>query len=197
MGEQKKPSSLRTRVDRARKAYDKPTKAGPIIIGAVFVIVCGVVLVFAFREPPASYSGRSTDSDEAPAPQPAPASESKPVKPKLSANPRQAVMQIVTDAKQTARKNADAAMKDLEQALAKYPQYTPTIYRGMGMVIEQKIVKSGGSNAPRRLLQQKLDYFLKAKDELDAGKEWAFDPIKNSTANLNSSIEQAEKEVNR
>ena len=94
-----------------------------------------------------------------------------------------------------ARKDPDGAMATLKEALGKYPDYTPDIYHAMAMVTEKMIQRAGGKKAPKSLLKQKLDYLLKAKSELDAGKTWTFDPMHNRTSHLDMSIKQAEKEA--
>ena len=86
----------------------------------------------------------------------------------LPSDPRQAVFRIAAEAKQQAKLAPEAAMRRLEQALDQYPEYTPTLYHAMAMVIEQRIVKGGGSNAPRHLFEEKREHLLNAKAELDA-----------------------------
>lgn len=198
MGEQKKPSSLRTRVDRARKSYGKPMKPLPIIIGLVFVIGCGVALYFAFRGEPTPYGDKRKGTKPPPTETPTSEAAVRPPAPRpLPSDPRQAAYRIAGEAKQQAKLAPEAAMRKLEQALDQYPEYTPTLYRAMAMVVEQKIMKSGGSNAPRHLFEEKREHLLNAKAELDAGRKWAYDPIGNSTGNLEMSIERVEAEIRK
>lgn len=199
MGERKKPSSLRGRVDRARKGYSKPMNPVPIIIGVVVVAVCGVGLYLAFKGGPASDAGEG-GTGETPVVQPAASaaagSVSRPPAP-LPKDPKKAVYALTMRAKRDAKTAPDAAMRELEQALGKYQDYAPDIYFAMAMVVEAKIQKGGGNSAPRHLFGEKLKFLRRAKEAIDAGKEWVYDPIGNRTGNIEMSITQAEKEANK
>ena len=201
MGERKKPSSLRTRMDRARKGYSKPMNPVPIIIGVVVVGVCGVGLYVAFKGEPAPSAGEGgtgeTSADQLATPEGAEVPSQPRAPAPLPKDPKKAVYSLTMRAKQNAKTAPDAAMRDLEQALVKYPEYLPDIYHAMAMIVEIKIQKSGGTNAPRELLREKLKFLRRAKEEIDAGKGWVADPIGNRTGNLIMSITQAEKEANK
>jgi hypothetical protein len=60
-GDKKKPSSLRGRVDRARKTHERPVRPVPIVIGLAVIVVVGVVLALAFKKDgPAPSDGTTT-----------------------------------------------------------------------------------------------------------------------------------------
>lgn len=194
MSEQKKPSSLRGRVERTRKVHSKPMNPAPIIIGIVFVLVAGIGLYIAFRKPPTPYKQPNTNT--APQPQPAvsaPVAAPAPAKPKT---PRDAAWTLCEEARSTKNANPDAALSSLEQGLGQYPQYKADIYSGMAMCVEEKI-KKAGANPPNSLLREKLKYLREAMAAVEAGSEWLLDPLQNKTSYLQRRIEVAEGEANK
>ncbi len=201
MGERKKPSSIRGRVERARKGYSKPMNPVPIIIGVVVVGVCGVGLFLAFKGEPASDAGEGGTGETPAAQAAAPASAGSVSRPRTPAptpkEPKNAVYALTMRAKRDAKTAPDAALRVVEQALGKYPDYTPDMYHAMAMIVETKIQKSGGSSAPRELFREKLKYLRRAKVEIDAGKGWILDQRGSRTGNLDMSIKQAEMEANK
>jgi hypothetical protein len=112
-------------------------------------------------------------------------------------SPRDYVFSLAMQAKQHAKDvDPDAALATLLEALGRWPDYDADVYHAMAMVIERKIRK-GLPNVPKSLLEEKLEYLLKAKSEIDAGNSWVYDPMHNRSSNLQMSIRQARKEVER
>jgi hypothetical protein len=195
MPEKKKPSSLRGRVDRARKVHSKPMNPTPIIIGVVFVVLAGIGLYVVWT-PPTPYKQPSSTTSEPPQPQPVvsePAAPRAPAKPKT---PREAAWALCEEARLGRKSDPDGALSSLRQGLGQYPQYKADFYSGMAMCVEEKIKRAGG-NPSKSLRLEKLEYLREALAAVEAGSEWFQDPRKNKTGFLKRRIEVAEGEANK
>lgn len=193
--ERKKPSSLRTRVDRARKTYAHKKNPVPIIIGAVFLVIFGVAMIVVLGKPtprkikpPSSTeveeTGTSTDGGA-------------PVEP-VASKPKSLEDQVwnfTEQAKFQARNDADAALQKLKGKLGVWSNF-PDLHHAMAMIVETKIRKAGGdAGSVRRLSAEKLGYLEKAKEATDAGNKWAYDPNGDKTTKLGASIDQAKRDA--
>jgi hypothetical protein len=181
MGEEKKPSSLRKRIDRTRKAYEKKIRPTQIFVALVFVIIVAAVLAFAFRGKPAEYgagAGRSSSqsseqgSGSAVAPNPPGPAPSAPK------TPEEAVDRLRYEAKELAKTDPDGAVAKLKASLGKWPEYDAELYCQMGYAL------------PESRAAEKVEYYEKALGMIESGQgKFLYDPLKNRLQNLKRSIE--------
>jgi len=85
--------------------------------------------------------------------------------------------------------DVDGAVAKLKSALGKWGgTYDPELYYSMAVILAQK-----GDSAD--INRQKYEYYTKAKAKLEAGGEWANDPLGNRTSNLKTVIEVAQRKA--
>ena len=189
--ERKKPSSLRTRVERTRKTYHKKKNPVPMIVGAV-VLLLFLVGMFVFlprsgsstSRPGRSKRPRPADSDVG-------STTSAPGQP--VAREPQSVSDLVFYAGDKRRRlnDPEGALSMLKANLSKWGD-APEVHCEMAYAVDAIIAKTRSDPAAlRRLKQEKLGHLKKAKALLDSGKRWSSDPLGNKTSNLDTSIEQA------
>ncbi len=190
--ERKKPSSLRTRVDRTRKTYQKKKNPVPMIIGGV-VLLLFLVGMFLFlpksgsskRRPGRSEHPKAAESDTG-------STSSAPLGP-VAKDPKNA-FELVSYASLKRRndKDPEGALSMLKGGLAKWGD-VPDVHCEMAFAVDAIMAKTRNDPAAlRRLKQEKLDHYKKAQQLLQSGKSWDNDPMTSKTANLNTSIQQAE-----
>jgi hypothetical protein len=181
-GEEKKPSSLRKRIDRKMKTYEQPVNMKNLAIGVVIVIIAGAALVFLFwpkgkagpvQPKQGGEAGQVEGGEDNPGPPPPPP-------PSVETQ----VFDFVNEAKEMAKKgDVEGGVAKLEGALGRWPEYDAEIYFAWSVCISQKDKLTGED------WNEKLRLYLKAKEIIDGGGKWAYDPIGNRTAKLTDSIE--------
>ena len=196
-GERKKPSSLRTRVDRTRRTYGR--KSGPtgMIIAIVFMVLFLIGLYVALGTdsgtPPRRDTGHSSGT-------------SSPEVVPVTAAPRPAAARVPKNAfevvfyasqKRKRQKDPDGALRMLREGLTKFGD-SPDIYSEMAMAVDAKMAKAGkGSAAYRQLAGEKLRHLEKAMEVINGGKGWEQDAMGNKTTQLQTRIEQARKAASK
>ena len=191
MGE-KKPSSLRTRIDRTRQTYDRKTNPAPIIIGVSFIFVVGLVLYFvAFSTPPTPHKkGNYVPKNEMamPAkPNYGPASGRTP----MPKSDEQSAYEFVDAAKRTAREgDIEKAVQQLKSSLGKWPKYDAELYFAMAMCVGERETKLQGEPL-RQMWAEKYNYYQKTLDLINAGGKFAYGKHSVRVNNLKTAIRVA------
>lgn len=187
--ERKKPSSLRARVDRTRKTYQKKKNPVPMIVGAV-VLLLFLVGMFVFL--PKSGSSTSRPRRSKPATSDVGSTTSAPDQP-VAREPKSASDLVFHAGDKRRRLNdPEGALSMLKAKLSKWGD-VPEVHCEMAYAVDAIMAKTRNDPAAlRRLKQEKLGHLKKAKALLDSGKSWDSDKMGNKTSNLNTSIEQAE-----
>ncbi len=184
-----KPSSLRGRVDRARRTYQRKSNPTPLIIGAVVIVVLGGGMYFVLNTEPKRTVAPSSGSQRKTEPRPGPSAPIKPVK-KKPEDAGDLVFKARTKRKFGTR-DPEAALKILEDGLEKWGD-VPDVHHEMAMAVNDMIPKARNDpEAVSRLRKEKLAHLEKAMELLESGKKWNVDPRGNRTGNLKTSIEQA------
>lgn len=189
--ERKKPSSLRMRVDRARKTYGRKSSPVPMVVAGVFLVLflIGMYVALGGSGGPSRTGTRDTATSTRPETVAPPVAS----RPGPAATQPKNAFQVVFYAKQKRRKDPDGALRMLKDGAAKFGN-TPELYQGMALAVDEKMVKAGkGSAAYKQLAGDKLQYLEKALALVEGGKGWEQDPLHNKTTNLNTSIQQARK----
>jgi len=199
MSEEKKPSSLRTRLERTRMTYERSkSNPMPIIFGAGFVLVIGIVLyVVAFSSPPKPVRQANVvpqELSQMPArPNLGPASGLAPT-PKSD---EEAVYYFVDEIKRSVPDKADssavqAALEKLQGALGKWPKYDAEIYFTMAIVVGKQEARLQGDPL-RQMWADKLGYFQKALELIEAGGKFAYGEPQRRVNQLKESIRVAKE----
>lgn len=95
-------------------------------------------------------------------------------------------------AREKSKRDPDGAIADLESALGLWPEYDADIHYGIAMAVDRNIPRSAQASAERLgLYKRKLEHLDKARACINAGGNWANDPMKTRSNNLRISIEQA------
>jgi len=186
MGEEdkKKASSLRGRVARSRKTYNRKSNPMPLIIGVVVLGVMGVGL-FVFLGGPEKKPDRPRDRNETT--QPAASTSTASTQPGRA--PPKSLFELIHWARQDSLKDPDKALADLRAQESKYGEI-PDFQMAKAMAVDKKIGRAKGNAENKRLAEEKLRYLEKTQELLDAGKAWDNDPMKSRTGNLSQSLEQ-------
>jgi hypothetical protein len=198
--EKKKPSSLRARVDRARKTYGRKTNVMPAIMAVAFLVIFAIGLHVALsgggkKRRAAPGGGERAAQPGARAPEGSGAQESG--RPPAAASEPKSVYEVVFYAKQKRRKDPDGALSMLQDGVRKFGE-APDLYHAMAMAVDEKMAKAGrGTARYRELAREKLAHLEKAMSLVESGKDWERDPLGNRTQNLRTSIEQARAAARR
>lgn len=113
-------------------------------------------------------------------------------------NDRERVFYTTFHAKEKSKRDPDAALADLKSALGHWPEYDADIHFGMAMAFDRKMFRAAHASDERRgFARRKLDHLEKARACIEAGGEWAHDPMSMRTKNLQISIEQARWTIER
>ena len=193
--ERKKPSSLRTRVDRTRKTYQKKKNPVPMIIGGVVLLLFLVGMYVFLGQSGSSSSKRRRPRPPKPAESETGSTSSAPLG--FAAKEPNNAFELVSYASIKRRKDKDpeGALSMLKGGLAKWGD-VPDVHCEMAFAVDAIMAKTRNDPAAlRRLKQEKLDHYKKAQQLLLSGKSWDNDPTESKTANLNTSIEQAQAAV--
>lgn len=165
MGDEKKPSSLRTRIDRTRMTYERKSNPAPIIVGAAFVLVLAIVLYMAaFSTPPVPIKQPNRaprkELKQPDNPNYGPASG----RASMPKTDEQSVYEITENAKRIARDgNIPQAMDLLKGSLGKWPKYDAELYCSMAMCVGENELKLSGA-ALQEMWAEKAGYYQKALD---------------------------------
>ena len=94
-------------------------------------------------------------------------------------------------------KDPEGALSMLKGGLSKWGD-VPDVHCEMAYAVVAIMAKTRNDPAAlRRLKQEKLDHYKKALELVESGKSWDNDPMTSKTANLKTSIEQAEAAVEK
>ena len=113
-------------------------------------------------------------------------------------NDRERVFYAAFYAKEKSKEDPDAALADLKSALGRWPEYDADIHFVMAMAFDRKMFRAAQASDERRgFARRKLDHLEKALECIEAGGQWACDPLQARTRNLEVCIEQARRAVER
>jgi len=195
MGEEKKPSSLRTRIDRTRQSYERKGNPMPLIIGAGFMLVVGIVLytvVFSTPPNPAKVPNQAPPQLLQPPANPnlGPAS-GRPAMPKTDET---AAYEFTEEAKTLGKTDPTKALEMLKGSLGKWPKYDAELYCAMGKVVGERETQLQGE-ALRQMWAEKAEYYQKALELIDAGGKFAYGKHEVRIANLKTVINVAKEKA--
>ncbi|MHC4201410.1 MAG: hypothetical protein ACYSU0_15580 [Planctomycetota bacterium] len=195
--ERKKPSSLRTRVDRTRKTYQKTKNPVPMIIGGVVLLLFLVGLYAFLGQSGSSSSKRRPPKRRQPVESETGTKSSAPLG-FVAREPKNA-FEFVSYAsiKRRNDKDPEGALRMLKEGLSKWGD-VPDVHCEMAYAVDAIIAKTKNDPAAlRRLREEKLAHYKKALELVESGKSWDTDQAGNKTGNLKTSIEQAEAALGR
>jgi len=184
MGEEdkKKASSLRGRVARSRKTYNRKSSPMPLIIGVVVLAVMGVGLFVFLGGPEEKRDGTRNDSETTQGETSTAAAQPARAAPKN-------LFELIYWARKDSLKNPDKALADLSAQESKYGD-VPDFQMAKALAVGKKIDRAKGNAENKRFAEEKLRCLEKVQELLDAGKAWDDDPMKSRTGNLVQSLEQ-------
>ena len=196
MGEGKKPSSLRTRVQRSRKVYAQKTHPMRIVVGALVLLAMGVGL-WVFVGKPERPKFKPVDGDDTGAVESTASGSSSspsaaPFRPE-GKTPKEKAHFLCFYAKQDAKQDPDKAVADLKKGLVANSGYSAEIYFTMAMALNEKIYKTKDKAAQKRLYREKVGYLEQAIDAADAGSKWTYGDAGFRRSKLDEIMEQSRK----